>query len=700
MFRFPTVLQRVILFVACILLLTQATPCKAQWRQVASFPDFPRTVYFLDLPNCTSIGFVGLWNGDVYRTSDAGVTWNKCYVPGNAGSSITAFTFKDSLTGWLSTKFRGSYLYKTNDGGLTWSSIWHYGQWSSIYYHIPSKRLFASDWNVGAYYSDNDGATFTTFSTLRFNGFEFTDDIHGMLSELTGANGRSILLTSDGGFTWSESPEPFEAWQPGAAPSSRTLYTACEQSQQIRQSTDAGVTWASRATSPGGSGLGSLGGCIRVDSCGYVYAQTIGKGILQSKDEGLTWQNIGGPGNVIDSKFIIHQGMIYAAESNLLSLWAYQLPPQSSKFALANQFSLSSLTCDPIDSVLTFEAIASVCSGVNDSLLSASITGATDLSLINTSPIPRVLQGADSLRIRYTPSEMGSSDAILNLRFLVNGKILDTTIHVSASSPVLHESINPALTLLSGLRDTLLVVGTNANTTNSFNVKLSLNRTVPNWVTINSLDFELHYDNDLLTPISVTPALGWRVASNTSAASVSHVKLTRSTQFVINTNDAIATMAFSPCVSPNTIGRIHLGDVLLNGDSSITNGCNRYSILGTDDVTVTVASSCGDSLICESFRHALIGGLTVHPNPTQNISGLVSVQFELFKNATVQMTLEDMLGREVKSLFRSELTIGVHQISIDRQSIAEGNYVLRIEATDNSGTIDRMIRKIEIERAR
>jgi hypothetical protein len=265
---------------------------------------------------------------------------------------------------------------------------------------------------------------------------------------------------------------------------------------------------------------------------------------------------------------------------------------------------------------------------------------------------------------------------------------------------VLHESINPALTLLSGLRDTLLVVGTNANTTNSFNVKLSLNRTVPNWVTINSLDFELHYDNDLLTPISVTPALGWRVASNTSAAGVSHVKLTRSTQFVINTNDAIATMAFSPCVSPNTIGRIHLGDVLLNGDSSITNGCNRYSILGTDDVTVTVASSCGDSLIRESFRHALIGGLTVHPNPTQNISGLVSVQFELFKNATVQMTLEDMLGREVKSLFRSELTIGVHQISIDRQSIAEGNYVLRIEATDNSGTIDRMIRKIEIERAR
>jgi photosystem II stability/assembly factor-like uncharacterized protein len=145
--------------------LAIAQRASAQWTKLNDFPAQVRVVHFLDLAGPPRIGFVGLYNGQVWRTLDGGISWSRSKLDStlSATATISNFTFKDSLVGWLSMKNtvaqNATRCFKTTDGGYTWMPLSPQGDMTSIYYNRTTGRLFLIDLNNGPTYSDDEGST-------------------------------------------------------------------------------------------------------------------------------------------------------------------------------------------------------------------------------------------------------------------------------------------------------------------------------------------------------------------------------------------------------------------------------------------------------------------------------------------------------------------------------------------------------------
>lgn len=102
--------------------------------------------------------------------------------------------------------------------------------------------------------------------------------------------------------------------------------------------------------------------------------------------------------------------------------------PQISNINVA----LQTTTCHSQDSVITFTFFDS-CNGIQAKLVSASLSGSNNFSLISPSNIPRTIHPNDSIIVRYQPSSLFSDNATLHLRFHLGWKDFDTVISLSAS---------------------------------------------------------------------------------------------------------------------------------------------------------------------------------------------------------------------------------------------------------------------------
>ncbi len=76
--------------------------------------------------------------------------------------------------------------------------------------------------------------------------------------------------------------------------------------------------------------------------------------------------------------------------------------------------------------------------------------------------------------------------------------------------------------------------------------------------------------------------------------------------------------------------------------------------------------------------------LQVQPNPI-NTTGTIA--FELDQHQNVDISLFDLQGRNVKTLFHGAMSQGVHQILIDRTGIATGIYAIRLRTSHSSESI-------------
>ncbi len=129
-------------------------------------------------------GWIGGWQGQgaggsipaVYRTSDAGASWNVCPLPTELTSRSTMVSemcFIDATRGWISvpdtSTFNEFMLYATSDGGSTWSFL----------------------------------------SNIRGFDLKFVDATHGFAMTDFG----DIIRSTDGGITWEVSiTNPTAQW--------------------------------------------------------------------------------------------------------------------------------------------------------------------------------------------------------------------------------------------------------------------------------------------------------------------------------------------------------------------------------------------------------------------------------------------------------------------------------------------------------
>jgi len=71
---------------------------------------------------------------------------------------------------------------------------------------------------------------------------------------------------------------------------------------------------------------------------------------------------------------------------------------------------------------------------------------------------------------------------------------------------------------------------------------------------------------------------------------------------------------------------------------------------------------------------------SVYPNP---FNPSTTISYQLSQAQTIELTIYDILGRKVKSLFQGRQTVGVHELSIDASSLSSGVYILQLRGEKN-----------------
>jgi photosystem II stability/assembly factor-like uncharacterized protein len=325
-----------------------------QWKQLFQFSSGVRTIYFLDQVGHPEIGFSGLQDGELWRTTDRGLTWAQIIISSNS-QSIADITFKSELIGWLVTKdiYNGgaiSRVFKTNDGGLNWTLLKSDGAFSAVYYHPPNGHLFLSDWENGCFSSIDDGDSWIQITNQKGNGYAFDDLNHGIMT-FPLLDSTSLLHTSDGGSNWQlQTIISSGAWQPAAKPGTTTFFMFSEYTHSLFRSDDEGMTWNTISTLnvPGTGYHGfEFSGCLRINACNHFFAQSTSVGFFSSSNEGVQWLGIGGPSNDADTRFCINGPDIFASDL-FGSLWVFRDSSVNTSF----HFSSSRIINDSLNIVI------------------------------------------------------------------------------------------------------------------------------------------------------------------------------------------------------------------------------------------------------------------------------------------------------------------------------------------------------------
>ncbi len=181
-----------------------------------------RSLYFVD----KSVGFIGTadptqnplpgQNGEIWKTSDGGATWNEVYntmvsnsQPGTGG--IYNFQFTSATHGIATGKF--GMVLVTNDGGNTWTQG-NSGVTGSIAHT--------------AFVGGN-----TIFAVVLGNSYDWPADTVG----------GAVIKTTDGGMNWQTVQTTSYAPQ-GIATNGNGVITAAGFGGNILESRDNGMTWA------------------------------------------------------------------------------------------------------------------------------------------------------------------------------------------------------------------------------------------------------------------------------------------------------------------------------------------------------------------------------------------------------------------------------------------------------------------------
>lgn len=632
--------------------LLNSSNAYAQWKKLYQFPaQYIQTIFFLEN---SPVGFVTTLDrnqpnkGNIYRTDDNGLTWNPCQLE-LPFQDCWSITFKDSLTGWFSTDNDGvnypqklyRFIYKTTDGGVSWHLLDYTNaqRINSVYYHTPSKRLFAncSQRRLVAI-SEDDGSTFREVPTVSppmnwSYSFAFSNDSMGVVgASFRNAPGDDIVLyTKDTGNTWNRSN-----LSPGVDRTNRLLgirgtssffYVTEYESEYLRpdtvfRSVDGGAYWTVRHIFPPEI---TTTGDIQGSSENDLYLQT-NRGFYQSIDSGGSWRYICGPGYPFQGftpvpfpKFHFDNNRIFAAD-HTAGLWYCDLTQFKQPIASPSSidFGTTSL-CEERDSVVTLRNTGCDTlrvSGVDVQGVGFSSNVATEIIIPpgDSATVPIITtvdtsQGNTSTGIIIFSSDGIQIPSIPLLRSYTYPKTYSFHIAMVDATATSGEIVRLAIVGEQGLGS----IGSG----------------------VNRLDFDLSLNEDLLEYIRPE-------GNNTVSKNGSRITISNLNELTSNT-DTLVILVYHVFLTKDSATDITVSNISINnGDTSIC----APKIAAITQAGFTYRYECGDRHIQSFLRtgQASLEITSIRPNPT---SASIIVAYRSLTNERAQIQIIDDLGKVV-----------------------------------------------------
>jgi hypothetical protein len=232
------------------------------WRAVASSSDGVRLAAVVA-------------GGQVYTSSDAGVTWTARETSRN-WSSVAS-----SLDGTrLVATVAGGQIFTSVDAGATWVARDSNRAWQSIASSADGARLVAVVYGGQIYTSTDSGATWTARESGRL-WTSVASSADG--TRLVAAGHASQIYTStDSGASWT-ARESVRNWNSVATSANGSRLVSVVAGGQIYTSTDVGASWTARELDRGWRSVASSADGTR------LAAALMGGAIYTSNDSGVTW---------------------------------------------------------------------------------------------------------------------------------------------------------------------------------------------------------------------------------------------------------------------------------------------------------------------------------------------------------------------------------------------------------------------------
>ena len=291
-----------------------ASPLHAQdWTRIGSLPSVPTSGFFFD----TKSGLVASNSSTVgrqpaiFKTTDGGDTWTSVTLPVDLqglqgfGEFISSIYMHDRMNGWFSYHGYPPYpfspytpgIYRTSDGGNTWNALD-----SSQYNCVKSEG--------GTLYVSDGGIAQLNDSVCMISG--------GAAPAKPVGQGAYVqwqtYVTTNAGKSWTTTPLVEESWGIYVQQATGIFFLYPEgigtissktiDSSQLWYSLDTGRNWIAGATIPNLSSFYSTSGDIEGDG-NAIYIQSTEKGMFRSMDQGQSWKSVGGPSNLIDTRFCV-----------------------------------------------------------------------------------------------------------------------------------------------------------------------------------------------------------------------------------------------------------------------------------------------------------------------------------------------------------------------------------------------------------
>lgn len=163
----------------------------------------------------STTGFAGFTHGTILKTTDGGDSWQQIWIPDTTYSNTKIHFFDANLGFSLATNGSSTKIYKTTDGGNTWTTTATIANsMEAMDFYSPTTGI-ATGSNGNLYYT-TDGVTWNKAPVPTFGGINYTrSDQWGLkfISSTTAVSGgwgssaaglqpTIFLKTTDSGATW------------------------------------------------------------------------------------------------------------------------------------------------------------------------------------------------------------------------------------------------------------------------------------------------------------------------------------------------------------------------------------------------------------------------------------------------------------------------------------------------------------------